>query len=739
MILFTQASAQSQGRRRRLHREEEDVRSLQARHNEPRSSIAIRHCLDAVPPPPCLHICWHRCSLRAALRCFAPFFILIILQLDDDSSIFTMSASPDSLSARRRQRPGSLDIKGGANAASNTASPPQPRRPSISLFRLSCPDLSADVKAGKAQYSHMRSRSVSGRLVEDDITLLPFLKRPQEVNALVFDTPANSKLASRLKRWVDSHEQDGKRFMYTLTQVDRDEMNDERWTSTLRNALVKDVPDLWASLALALGADALTPLNDSRQRSRRGSGSAQEDSIDDASSSASGLSTPSSGSFSFSGPKLAPLTAIAPVDRAAATSSTSTVDASTHTSTVADSHGAHRHQPSMDAGPSKDTGPSTERWRSLRFHRPLSSTGAQDDGEALTPQRSQYSFARTFEGPTMMNARSSRRPKAYSMTHYLSSRELSRLDAGKEADITPYEEAAKLEAEGCEKPPSLGTLKDGRTRHPSAGTPQDASAVAAIRASLGLSPTCPSPKLAGSGVSASSSKACSDVEDDGEREKAKRPTQRSSLAERPGPSSRHLDDRPEGDMGLDFGGGQCEEGTDKFTRSGGGGPLSPMSPPWSPAHRPLHQRSRSESERHQQQQPPQSPHLVFPLSPRADYSRGAALSSLLDESASDLSSVRNVLGPSAWSKTRNLLSGVERNEASDAKLLERLALECFDLVDLDEQDEVKRREAEDRMCEDLEAYRQRWKAFVELLTVLRVPRASIAEAERRCAPGEALF
>lgn len=621
--------------------------------------------------------------------------------------------------------------QGGCSPASESSSPAsrKPRRPSISLFRLSCPNFDADAKLAKS-HSHGRSRSVSGRLIEDGITLLPFLDRPQEVRNLIFETPANAKLASRLERWAASRGQAGHDFLNTLTTVDRSQMDDDRWATTLRHALVKDVPDLWASLALALGADALTPL--STDGSVQDSGDDGR-SIDDGSTS--DLSTPSSSSFNLGTAKLAPLTALAPIP-------------ALRPSAVGQSH---RHQPMIDderAAPASPTEGNQERWRSLRFHRPIISTAAQDDSEALTPQRSQYSFARTFEGPTMMNARSSGRPKAYSMTHYLSSRELNRLDAGKEADITPYEEAAKLEAEGCEKPPSLGVLKDGRTRHPSAGTPQDASAVAAMRASLGLSPTCPSPSGLKPCSAAGSSKAGSDIEDDseqkgdGEQAPTTSSANRSALAEHP--LSRDCDDRPDGDMGIDFGDEQCEEDLRKFvepekhqhtpTARGAASSTSPsmrspLSPPWSPSQK--HQQLASSS--------PQSPHLIFPLSPRASHSRGQALSSLLDTAGADLDDVRILLGPTAWTRMRELLTGLTRSEASDARLLERLAMECFGLVDLDETDERKRKEAEDRLCEDPSGYKERWAAFEKLLTVLKVPRASIAEAERRCAPGEALY
>lgn len=156
-----------------------------------------------------------------------------------------------------------------------------------------------------------------------------------------------------------------------------------------------------------------------------------------------------------------------------------------------------------------------------------------DDGELLHPQKSKASFARTFEGLTLHDPRHHGRPKAYSMTHYTASRERTRMDRGKEADLTPLDTAIKAEAEGKDKPRDLGVLKDGRTQHPTAGQTESQTALAAFRLSAGITP-----RVSGGSPSGSpSSSAGSDR--DGERTATPSPT-RSQTPKFPSPGERQV-------------------------------------------------------------------------------------------------------------------------------------------------------------------------------------------------------
>ncbi|CAO1627448.1 unnamed protein product [Parajaminaea phylloscopi] len=548
------------------------------------------------------------------------------------------------------------------------------------------------------------------------------------------------------------------------------------------------------------------------------------------------------------------------------------------------------------------------RRKDLHFHRPQG-TPRLDDTELLHPQRSKYSFARSFEGITAMQSPDRRqRPKAYSTTQYSSAREKTRLKMGLLGDIPPYEVAAALEAQGRAKPTSLGVLKDGRTRHPSAGVAHSPSTLASFRASLGLSPTLPqreaSPGQRGGwdGSAASSGKPSpvatpqehrsrpssadgneheasvnapelrpalhapwdwlSRREADrlkpavsltglalssGESAEMMDPTETSipsraqplpvlagvsgrspPVRRRPGGFSayskewqavkrqrtrqRNVSDAPsssvlstgsqvvassegstipgsestspedevrtpshsadglvgsfgfmsdlsndlpdlaplapsapsaarkEGstaheEFGLDFGNGQEED----LSRSAQTTPATPATPttPWSPVtagslwtsptmrrHSPAPEDTKRRT------------HLIFPVGPCG--SRAQALGKHLDGSQDRFRQIEATIGVKAWNQAKRILSSVERGELSDKELLELLAQQCFGMADLESEDPAARAAAERAVCEDVEEYMRRWKAFASLLRAMDVPNATIAEAGKRCAPGEVL-
>lgn len=552
-----------------------------------------------------------------------------------------------------------------------------------------------------------------------------------------------------------------------------------------------------------------------------------------------------------------------------------------------------------------------KRQKNLSHHRPRGASRI-DDTELLYPQNRKFSFARSFEELTDMNFSVNKlRPKAYSTTQYSSTSEQKRLEMGLQGDIPPYEIAAALEAEGKEKPPSLGVLRDGRTRHPAAGVPNNSSTVASFRAALGLSPACsrrgsenqsrgssaisstgsspvatppnecqrrgstgsgsrlaakpsdinlrspdlpshegfkpsadrlnwltrrellklkPASELSGlavggkiqksfeattdpkslsqsrplpvlssyqgtsppvrrrpggfsayskewqavrrhrarnrtvsdapssaisTGNQAVASSEGSTITDDetlltpNEENWESSPSypQKGGLSSLgsmgqitkdidsippPAPSARRDGGLLAGDMGLDFGEGQHEHALPSLDEPQNSGMLmTPISP--SPDRSP----DLSEAAEPQRDQKSQS-HLIFPVGPCG--SRATALGKHLDSDRprDKYRLIEAAIGVKAWNKAKRLLSSVERGELSDKELLECLATGCFGLVDLEAQDLRKREQAEDTICEDVEGYTKQWKAFVSLLVSMEVPGSSIAEAGRRCAPGEVL-
>lgn len=510
------------------------------------------------------------------------------------------------------------------------------------------------------------------------------------------------------------------------------------------------------------------------------------------------------------------------------------------------------------------------RRKELSFHRPQSQPSL-DDAELFNPQKSKYSFARSFQGLTMMDARRNPRPKAYSTTQYSSDREKNRIQMGQQAVIPPYEVAAALEAEGKPKPKSLGVLEDGRTCHPSAGMPSKPSTVAAFRLSLGLSPGVErrrsasgsppsgnSPKVAESktlpaaqeddvyaspipnedfattlpaakslrqpdgssygtsfmlptatkeiqphnsqggpplqsppikrrpdgftaysrewqavrrqraaqnlsvgtpssvvstgseAVASSEGSTVADFEplsspgeDDANDEDedmwgtqhAAHLSSKDSLGSIDGrlartdggagtttPSARSSSKLPAGELGLDFGGDQAEHDDDaRRSQRTSGVSRSPVLPAAHQAFPTIASKSR-----HQPDQ------IVFPIPP------GTSRAKVLAQQVQSIDFVSSAIGEQAWIKAKRLMSEMERETMSDRELIERLALGYFGLVDLESKDPSKREEAEAVMCDDVDGYTKRWKAFASLLMSLEAPVQTLTEAERRCGPGEAL-
>lgn len=1078
---------------------------------------------------------------------------------------------------------------------------------------------------------------VNCHVIDDHNILLPFLERPSEVNSLLFETPAMSNLATRLRSWINLRKAVGQDTLHILVKVDRDELGDHEWLLALRTRLIKDAPELWAQLIMALGGEHI-PLHAEAGEPRRfdswsqrvkehaaslttGPSSNPDEAIDDAvselssvapipgetrrsksrghsrpssiiehsprdsaidveglhflprsysksvsqvqqpsfgdeedeeaaavaqsqapstnlptdsarpptarqpSTDSASLATPMPGfatptgkvimktpvarpqpqsslhatssgggvgdyfnarpgardrsadhtqpatsrqgvstrkmSVSLSSPHLDEAGSESPgsasggrfaglrirsrseaTDDSAASAASSprsrrssrigSTDAplsfKTHhrlSDLISDparpQPGAqlapprriarHRHQPSISMGVTKEKEqlfkarsshqppnphdvedrladltnlkkhdlslretagqkPHAKNKDALSYSRPLGTPGL-DDAELLFPQKSRYSFARSFDGPTLSDPRHHKRPKAFSMTQYSSSREQYRLDIGKEGAITPYEQAAELEAKGAEKPRDLGVLKDGRTRHPSAGTAKSPAAVASFRAAVGLSPAMParssasssssnspddsktpsrsvSPLLGatstGSGSSPSPSKsgtttpmpikvpsAYGDASPRGgssssspasrpssftplrrevppaivepatasgsktpgavwggvhhasppgvtgparsnfgasgtgfalgggfmtkatlqtsqgsntppqkssphrtapplpsvaapkihrrpggfssfsqELEAIKRARTRATsdaafssgsqavassegtppsdfdilspdsparaggglsadpnnsnssgighlslgslgrvgetedeeAAEEqhagPGATSALRGDVPEGELGIDFGDDQEENNDGKFLlspSSSASGKLPPGAyPPPSPT-------TSSKPGTNARGLRP-TDHIIIPVPPGGPQSRPQALQALLR--SDDLQPlitdvVIPAIGAPAWSRAFHLLADVERSESPDRELLERLARRCFGLVDLDAEHPAARAKAEEVVCEDLEAYERRFRAFERFIDEgLGVPQTSVAEAKRRCAPGQLL-
>jgi GH18 family chitinase len=104
-----------------------------------------------------------------------------------------------------------------------------------------------------------------------------------------------------------------------------------------------------------------------------------------------------------------------------------------------------------------------------------------------------------------------------------------------------------------------------------------------------------------------------------------------------------------------------------------------------------------------------------------------------------IASIKLAIGNDGWAKARDLMTTVERDTLSDKALLETLATESFQLVDLDCEDPREREKAERIMCgeiseEEQAEYNKKWKAFELLLSEgLCVPSSSLQEAKRRCA------
>lgn len=381
-------------------------------------------------------------------------------------------------------------------------------------------------------------------IIDTNEILLPFLDRPEEVEELIFKTPCNASLAKRLSALFDAQDATGMELRQILVATSREELGDARWVRQLRALLQTLKPGLWPELEHTLGAEGLSRSDDSTCHASTSSspntsirmGNSQRKSADATPSSSTpqpaataqpALAWPSMSASEEDDDKT-PMSASQP-----AVASRGYFISEDGTPVVSTGSGAptepkkpvsvvqgHRHQPSFGATdhPNRSTHsaakglpdaislrdikpapirkdssnnaagvstPSAE--KQLRASRPLG-TPVVDDTELLSPQKSKYSFARTFEGPTLANAREGMRPKAYSMTQYSSNVEQVRLDRGRGGDISPCELAARLEEQGEEKPASLGVLEDGRTKHPFAVVKKNPLSVAALHPAVGLTP-----------------------------------------------------------------------------------------------------------------------------------------------------------------------------------------------------------------------------------------------------------
>lgn len=359
-----------------------------------------------------------------------------------------------------------------------------------------------------------------------DNVLLPFIDRPAEVEELLFSTPCNASLGNRIRAIKANRGSQGSELYRTLVEVTREELGDLAWVDQIRH-LVDDLkPGLWPELEHTLGAEGLSRLSTSFQSTsqRPSAASSTEQPLRSGAlpNNLTGASSPTqNGDSALTRERLA-----WPMARHESDSDNTpmpnpgvSTDYFPRFSNAADHVQGHRHQPSFSS--STETGkapqvssskvpssidldgartplirqassnmpagvntPSAQ--KQLRNARPLS-TPTVDDSELLSPQKSKYSFARTFEGPTLANARKGLRPKAYSMTQYASNVEQTRLDKGREGDIPPCKIAAELEEKGEEKPASLGVLEDGRTKHPFAA-PRKNPLVVALHPAVGLTP-----------------------------------------------------------------------------------------------------------------------------------------------------------------------------------------------------------------------------------------------------------
>lgn len=419
--------------------------------------------------------------------------------------------------------------------------------------------------------------SQSARVGDDATThemLLPFVDRPIEVEELLFQTPCNARLAHRINALIDTRGAAGRELQHLLVETTREELADLKWVKRLRSVVDALKPGLWSELEHTLGAEGLSTREETPGDARSPAVAFKPDGIASRQSSRQSSHEGSLPPLSWSHRRQ-------PSDEGSKTYTTSKPSAFQTTSTTANRTSTHvqghRHQPSFspessrgqDGGAVPSVAPthvSLERIKSapirrgssnhaagtstpsaekqLRNARPLG-TPSVDDAELLSPQKSKYSFARTFEGPTLANARTGLRPKAYSMTQYSSNVEQFRLDLGREGDISPCEIAAELEEKGEEKPPSLGVLDDGRTKHPFAGQHKNPLAVAAMHPAVGLTPATKTKRTS------SSSNSGSEGDGDGENENdssasaspsssSQRPTPRSSLAEKSEPTPSNL-------------------------------------------------------------------------------------------------------------------------------------------------------------------------------------------------------
>ncbi|PWN46839.1 hypothetical protein IE53DRAFT_382583 [Violaceomyces palustris] len=135
------------------------------------------------------------------------------------------------------------------------------RRPS--RFATSFGSLATQSSSPKHQASH-----VNIHVLPDYGILLPFIKRPSEVEELLFDTPANLTLTHRLCRLFKADAQSPKRrgvseewdeVLELLIGIDRPILDDEDWLARLESLIKDRSEDLWANLYRCLGADSLAP------------------------------------------------------------------------------------------------------------------------------------------------------------------------------------------------------------------------------------------------------------------------------------------------------------------------------------------------------------------------------------------------------------------------------------------------------------------------------------------------
>lgn len=164
----------------------------------------------------------------------------------------------------------------------NTApSPTRPRRQSLSLsFGAAQP---SPTSAHHAEADHAPSAAAASQpsasrgaapadnnvqihLIADAEILLPFLDRPAEVRELLFDTPANASLTSRLCRTFGGDPErpqltgvsdEWSTLLGLLCDTHREDVDDNAWLVKLRSTIKPRSHELWALTQRCLAADGI--------------------------------------------------------------------------------------------------------------------------------------------------------------------------------------------------------------------------------------------------------------------------------------------------------------------------------------------------------------------------------------------------------------------------------------------------------------------------------------------------